>query len=70
MNGILWSLLLLMAAPSATGEEPLDVVIRGGSVYDGSGAPPQSADVGLRGDRVAAIGNLASAPSRRRRSAS
>jgi N-acyl-D-aspartate/D-glutamate deacylase len=33
-----------------------DLVIRGGTVFDGSGAPPVSADVGVRGDKVAAIG--------------
>jgi len=35
-----------------------DVVIRGGTVYDGSGAPPVVADVALSGDTVAAIGQL------------
>jgi N-acyl-D-aspartate/D-glutamate deacylase len=33
-----------------------DVVIRGGSVVDGSGAAPVIADVGVRGDRIAAVG--------------
>ena len=33
-----------------------DVLIAGGDVYDGSGAGPVSADVGVRGDRVAAVG--------------
>ena len=38
-----------------------DVVIKGGMVYDGTGAAPVRADVGIQGDRVAAIGNLANA---------
>jgi N-acyl-D-amino-acid deacylase len=38
-----------------------DVIIRGGTIYDGSGGPPRRADVGLRGDRIAAIGNLKTA---------
>jgi N-acyl-D-amino-acid deacylase len=33
-----------------------DVLIAGGDVYDGSGAGPVPADVGIRGDRVAAVG--------------
>jgi len=33
-----------------------DLVIRGGTVVDGSGAPPIEADVVIRGDRIAAIG--------------
>jgi len=41
-----------------------DVLIRGGMVYDGTGAPGVVADVGLRGDRVTAIGDLARATAR------
>jgi N-acyl-D-amino-acid deacylase len=33
-----------------------DVLIAGGDVYDGSGGGPAPADVGVRGDRVAAVG--------------
>jgi N-acyl-D-amino-acid deacylase len=36
-----------------------DLVLRGGTVYDGSGAPPRVADVGVVGDRIAAVGDLA-----------
>ncbi|MEU8397543.1 amidohydrolase family protein [Nonomuraea sp. NPDC048892] len=35
-----------------------DVVISGGRVLDGSGAPPYRADVAIEGDRVAAVGRL------------
>ena len=35
-----------------------DLIIRHGTVYDGSGGPPQRADVGIRGQRIAAIGDL------------
>lgn len=38
-----------------------DVIIRGGTVYDGTGGVPRRADVGLKGDRIAAIGNLQAA---------
>jgi len=53
--------LLLTTWPADAGEAPFDVVIRGGVVYDGTGAPGVSADVGLRGDKVAAIGDLSKA---------
>jgi N-acyl-D-aspartate/D-glutamate deacylase len=39
----------------------LDLVISGGLVVDGTGAPARPADVGIRGDRVVAVGDLASA---------
>ena len=38
--------------------EPFDVLIRGGTVYDGSGQPPRRVDVALRGERIAALGDL------------
>ena len=38
-----------------------DVIIKGGTLYDGSGRPPRRADVGIRGDRITAIGNLSRA---------
>lgn len=38
-----------------------DVLIRNGLVYDGSGGPPARADVGVRGDRIEAVGDLSAA---------
>jgi N-acyl-D-amino-acid deacylase len=38
-----------------------DVIIRGGTVYDGSGSPGRRTDVAVRGDRIAAIGDLSAA---------
>ncbi|AMW05297.1 aminoacylase [Gemmatimonas phototrophica] len=35
-----------------------DVVIRGGTVYDGSGNSPVAADVALRGDSIVAVGEV------------
>ena len=37
---------------------PYDLMITGADVYDGSGAPPVRADVAVKGDRIAAVGNL------------
>ena len=39
----------------------LDLIVRHGQLYDGSGDPPQRVDVGVRGDRVVALGDLSSA---------
>jgi N-acyl-D-aspartate/D-glutamate deacylase len=35
-----------------------DLVIRGAVVFDGSGAPGRRADVGVRGDRIATVGEI------------
>lgn len=40
------------------GQSMFDVLIRGGTVYDGTGGEPYVADVGIRGDRVVQIGPL------------
>ena len=42
-----------------------DLLVRGATVYDGSGAPPRVADVGVRGDRIAAVGDLPAATAER-----
>ncbi len=44
------------ALPSAGAE--FDLILHGGTVYDGYGRPPIIASVGIRGDRIAAIGDL------------
>jgi N-acyl-D-amino-acid deacylase len=43
-----------------------DILITGGKVVDGSGLPGFRADVGVRGDRIEAIGNLTDAEAARR----
>lgn len=55
------------APPHGTAPETagFDLVIRGGTVYDGSGGEPVRADVGVRGDRIAAIGDLSRAKATR-----
>jgi N-acyl-D-amino-acid deacylase len=35
-----------------------DIILRGGTVYDGSGTPPITGDVAISGDQIAAIGDL------------
>lgn len=58
-----WFLLVSLAAMAVRcGPAPdFDILLRGGAVYDGSGNPPFEADVGIRGDSIAAIGDLSSA---------
>ena len=46
-------------APAANTSEAFDVLITNGRVVDGTGTPWYRADVGIVGDRIAAIGQLA-----------
>ena len=41
----------------APAQEPLDLLLEGGQVVDGSGSAPRAEDVGIRGDRIAFLGN-------------
>ena len=50
------SILLITSACSTTPEH--DVIIRGGGLYDGSGAAPVVADLAIDGDQITQIGNL------------
>ena len=43
----------------------LDLVVRGGTVFDGTGAPGRAADVGICGDRVSVVGDLSAATAAR-----
>ena len=49
------------AAACTQGGPRFDLIVRGGDVIDGSGQPARRADVGIAGDRITAIGDLASA---------
>ena len=42
-------------------EAMFDLILSGGQVIDGAGAPARRADIGIREDRIAAIGDLSAA---------
>jgi len=52
---VLFSALACMAAARA---QQYDAIIRGGMLYDGTGAAPTIADVAIRGDRIVRVGKL------------
>ena len=49
-------LLATSAAPAPKHAAQYSVLIRGGTIYDGSGATPYVGDVGIRGDRIVYVG--------------
>jgi urease alpha subunit len=60
------ALLLTMASRPAAADPPeankpsaaFDLIVRGGTLYDGTRREGVQADIGIRGDRIAAIGDL------------
>jgi N-acyl-D-amino-acid deacylase len=56
--------LAMMSAAFAQDRSPIsapeqfDVIIKGGTVYDGAGGEPRKADVAIRDDRIARVGDL------------
>ena len=71
MRTYLQSVLLIFAIGAAVIERPqgqesaFDVILRGGRIVDGTGNPWFVGDVGIRGDRIAAVGQLTAAKARR-----
>lgn len=55
--------VIAVAQQPSQGSTPpsFDIIIKGGTLYDGTGRAPIRADIGIKGDRIDAIGNLSRA---------
>ncbi|PYL48087.1 MAG: aminoacylase [Verrucomicrobia bacterium] len=53
--------LIVSSGQIASADPPFDVIIKGGTLYDGTGAEARITDIAIRGDRIAGIGDLANA---------
>jgi N-acyl-D-amino-acid deacylase len=58
------TIVVMLLCLSAACSRDYEVIVRGGTVYDGSGAAPLVADVAIAGDTIAAIGDLSEASAR------
>ncbi|HXV62369.1 MAG TPA: D-aminoacylase [Vicinamibacteria bacterium] len=63
MHRIAWLLLIPITAACGSSTEPIqyDVVLRNGTIYDGSGNPGVVGDIAIRDDRIAAVGDVGDA---------
>ena len=62
--GLVLAAVLLVGSCSPADEysaPEYDIIIRGGTIYDGLGGAPYAGDVAISGDKVAATGDLADA---------
>ena len=62
--GAFLSIVFAMSAQEPSPSPPpadFDVIIRGGTVYDGTGTEPRQADVAIRGDHIAGVGDFKAA---------
>ena len=66
---ITWScvvvLLSLIAPATLASQTAFDLIITNGHIIDGTGSPWYSGDIGIHEGKIAAIGNLSSAPRKR-----
>jgi len=60
LRSLILPFTLAMFASSLLAEE-FDVIIKGGTVYDGSGSEGQHLDLAIKGDRIAGVGDFKSA---------
>src|SRR5213076_2338526 len=59
--GYLFFTVIVGGGQIAAADAPFDVIIKGGTVYDGTGGEGRVADVAIRGDRIVGVGDFASA---------
>src|SRR5688572_17579996 len=60
---LLLAISALLATPAHS--RHFDLLIKGGEVVDGTGAPRYRADIGINADKIAAIGRLPTATAKR-----
>src|SRR6266699_6281599 len=61
----LFSTVIIGGGQIASADAPFDIVIKGGTVYDGTGGEGHVTDVAIRGDRIAGVGDFAKASAKK-----
>ena len=61
-NNLIFAVLIAIGLVTACSQPPsYDVVLRGGTIYDGSGGAPFVGDVAIEGDKIVALGDIGNA---------
>src|SRR6267378_3535337 len=63
--GYLFFTVIVGGGQIAAADAPFDVIIKGGTVYDGTGGEGHVADVAIRGDRIVGVGDFAKASAKK-----
>src|SRR5256885_10447051 len=58
-------ILILFSTDSANAAARYDLIIQNGMIYDGLGGKPYRADLAMKGDKIAAIGQLSANDARK-----
>src|SRR5438067_2593642 len=61
----LFSTVIIGCGRLAAADAPFDIIIKGGTVYDGTGGEGQVGDVAIRGDRIAGVVDVAKASAKK-----
>ena len=57
-GSLLAAIVIGFVVAACTAPTNYDLILRGGTIYDGSGDAPTIGDVAFNGDKIAAIGDL------------
>ena len=60
-NSILFIATITLLIACNSKKQEYDTIIRNGMIYDGNGGEPYKADIGIKNDTIAFIGNLSNA---------
>ena len=63
--GYLFFTVIVVGGQIAAADAPFDVIIKGGTVYDGTGGEGHVADVAIRGDRIVGVGDFTKASAKK-----
>ena len=65
MKNLIYLFLVVLLATGCAPDKEYDIIIKNGTIYDGSGGVPYKGDLAINSDTIAALGNLKGAHGKR-----